>query len=148
MVRFDHRILAVGALTALVLFGCGQPETSTPSVSNAPASESTTTSTTTTTTTESTDMKGFDGLTNVVTQAKTDVAAGNYAKAKDEFNRFEDYWSQVEDGVKAKSSDTYDAIEETMDKVNDGLKQSQPNQAQLLSTLTELQSKVTSAAKL
>lgn len=150
MVCFDRRILAAGMLTALVLFGCTQPETAAPSASNSSASDSTTTSTSTSnpTTSAQAETEGFEGLTSVVAQTKTDVTAGDYAKAKAEFDRFEEYWSQVEDGVKAKASDTYNTIEENADKVTEELKQSQPNKDQVLSMLNTLEQNVNTAAKL
>ncbi len=150
MIRFDRRILAVGVFTALALFGCAQPNTDSPSASNSSASDSTTTSTSTsntTTTSAQSETQGFEGLTSVVAQTKTDVTAGDYATAKTNFDRFEEYWSQVEDGVKAKDSNTYDSIEENADKVTDELKKSQPNKDQVLSTLNMLEQEVSTAAK-
>ena len=42
------------------------------------------------------------------------VKTGNFAKARDSFNAFDDKWDSIEDLVKARSRDAYDAIEKGM----------------------------------
>jgi hypothetical protein len=94
-----------------------------------------------------TTSKDFGGLLTVVTNTKTAVEAGDFAKAKTEFGQFEDSWKMVEDGVKAKSADTYDTIESSVDEVNNNLKESQPDQTKLLASLQTLTDSITSVAE-
>ncbi|WAL59953.1 hypothetical protein [Thermocoleostomius sinensis] len=89
---------------------------------------------------------GFDELRNVIVNTRGAVEAGDFAKARADFAQFEDFWKQVEDGVKAKSASTYDAIEQSMDQINGELKTSQPNQAIILSALQSLEANVNSVA--
>ncbi len=130
----------VTAISFLTLAGCSNGEKSavetSPDVS--PASQTATTST------EQTDQ----GLLNVVNNTKSAVEAGDFAKAKTEFDKFEDSWKPVEDGIKAKSPENYKAIEESMDKIEGQLKASKPSKEKVLPELQSLEKTITSVEKL
>ena len=89
--------------------------------------------------------KGFGDLTAVVSKTQQAVEANDFAKARDEFDKFEGAWSKVEDGVKAKSSDTYNAIEDNVDKLQDAMKAS--NKEKSIEALQALNNSILSAAK-
>jgi len=67
---------------------------------------------------------GTAGLTAVVDNTKTAVSAGDFQKAKTEFDKFEGAWHPIEDGIKAKAPAAYDKIEAGMDQVTGALKAS------------------------
>lgn len=121
----------VGALTLSGCTNADRPETqNTPEQSAATAPE------------------GTAGLSSVVSQTRTAVEAGDFAKAKREFDKFEDTWKTVEDGIKAKSSESYDAIEESLDLVTSELKKSAPNKNKVLTELQSLDRNIERANKL
>ncbi len=103
------------------------------------ATTSETTKATTATTTEASNP-----LLPIVSSTKTAVEAGNFAKAKTEFENFDKSWKDVEDGIKAKSPDTYKAIEDSMDKVSAELKQSKPVKDKVVTELQTLEKSVKS----
>lgn len=155
-----QRSILLGTLAFLVLAGCSakQPTAESSSSPNAVASSSPASSTTTKmdekSTTKSTAGAGaedaqanFAGLHSVVKQTQAAVKTGDFAQAKTEFAKFEEFWSKVEDGVKAKASKTYDAIEESSDGINGELKAAKPDKAKLDSTLKTLDQAVTTAEK-
>jgi uncharacterized protein YjaZ len=72
---------------------------------------------------------GYPQLLGVVANTKAAVEAKDFAKAQQEFDKFEGVWSQVEDGIKAKSSQTYDGIEQDMDNIKSALKASEADKA-------------------
>jgi septal ring factor EnvC (AmiA/AmiB activator) len=74
----------------------------------------------------------------VVSKTKTAVTSGNFVQAKKEFNKFENAWKEVEDGIKAKSRDNYEAIEKSMDEISGELKASKPQKDKLLASLQSL----------
>lgn len=132
-------VLIIGAISLLSLVGCNSdkvadtqtsPEASQGSSVGATGSQS-----------------GFNSLLGVVSNTKAAVEAGNFAKAKDEFNKFEGNWNKVEDGVKAKSPTSYKAIEDNADQVNGELKASTPNKAKVLTALQSLQKNINSVTK-
>lgn len=86
-------------------------------------------------------------LTTVVTDTRTAVEAGDFAKAKEEFAKFEGSWSKVEDGIKASSSDGYTAVETNVDGVNAALNEAQPDKTKVMDALTALSTSITSVAK-
>lgn len=88
---------------------------------------------------------GISNLQTVISNTTTAVNAGDFTKAKGEFDKFEDSWKTVEDGIKQKAPSTYEAIEADMDKVQDALKTS--NKAQSLSALQALGQQVVNATK-
>ncbi|NJM48575.1 MAG: DUF4363 domain-containing protein [Alkalinema sp. RU_4_3] len=62
-------------------------------------------------------MGGVAGLKSVVTETKTAIAAGDFAKASASIGKFEAAWKPVEDGIKAKSPKVYAMIEGAVPKV-------------------------------
>ncbi|MFN6538467.1 MAG: DUF4363 domain-containing protein [Nostoc sp. EkiNYC01] len=163
MKRFNQ-VLIVALISLMALAGCNNGEesatqTSPPasSTSETAATPAATTSPETPATPAATTSPGtgatsaatteFAGLQGVVTNTKTAVDGGNFAKAKEEFDKFEDSWSKVEDGVKAKSPKTYKEIEDKADEIKAGLKASAPNKQKLLTALQSLNKDVTSVAK-
>ncbi|MEH2048368.1 DUF4363 domain-containing protein [Nostoc sp.] len=151
MNRFNP-VLIVSLISLMALVGCSkgdEPTAQTPpagsSVSEtSPSSTPTTKADTAVSPTANTDFKGLEG---VVTNTKAAVEAGNFAKAKGEFDKFEDFWSKVEDGVKVKSPNAYKEIEDKSDELKAGLKASAPNKQKLLTALASLNKNVTSVAK-
>ncbi|GAB4365452.1 MAG: hypothetical protein Kow00121_01980 [Elainellaceae cyanobacterium] len=137
MALFSHQqILVLGAVGIFALAGCSTSANQTKDSATSPSSTTVAQQDTTT---------GFDGLLTVITNTKAAVAAGEFSKAQAEFDRFEEFWSQVEDGVKVKSADTYNAIEDNMDQVSNELRASQPNPDKLLTALQTLQNDINAA---
>ncbi|BAU44288.1 hypothetical protein [Leptolyngbya sp. O-77] len=89
----------------------------------------------------------YSALTSVVDKTRAAIEAGDFAKAKAEFETFESVWAPVEDGIKAKSSSAYDSIEESMDKVSGALKASQPNKDEVLAALKTMDEAIASVSK-
>ncbi|MEH2115321.1 DUF4363 domain-containing protein [Nostoc sp.] len=151
MNRFNP-LLIVALISMMALVGCNNGEqssttqtppagTSTSQTAASPTPASTPTATTPAATSE------FQGLQGVVTNTKAAVSGGNFSKAKGEFEKFEDFWSKVEDGVKVKSPTTYKEIEDKADEIKAGLKASAPNKQQVLTALEVLNKDITSVAK-
>ncbi|MCF4966893.1 DUF4363 domain-containing protein [Nostoc sp. CMAA1605] len=138
MKRFQP-VMMVTIISLMALVGCNKVEQP-----NTQASPSENTTKTVANSTEATDFKGLEG---VITNTKTAVEAGNFTKAKGEFEKFEDFWSKVEDGIKAKSPNTYKDIEDQADEIKAGLKSSKPNKQKVLTALASLSKNVTSVAK-
>ncbi|MEH2077792.1 MAG: DUF4363 domain-containing protein [Nostoc sp.] len=111
-------IIPVVAISLLTLVGCNSDQKST---TQTPATTETTAATTVSKTPVAT-QGGFDTLVGVVSNTKTAVQAGKFDTAQQEFNKFENAWSKVEDGVKTKSSKTYNVIEDTATQVKGSLK--------------------------
>ncbi len=141
-------------LTAATLLafasGCNQSSTtatSPPTTASSPEKSPTpvTSSPATTASPATTQAPGFKALTGVISSTRSAVQVGNFDQAKNEFDKFEDSWSQVEDGVKAKSSETYSAIEDGMDAVKAGIKAKDKNKT--LTALQDLEQNVTKVAK-
>ncbi|NJR43690.1 MAG: hypothetical protein HC767_14600 [Akkermansiaceae bacterium] len=84
---------------------------------------------------------------SVVTNTKTAVEAGDFAKAKEEFAKFGDSWSKVGEGIKAASADGYTAIETNVGSVNTALGEAQPDSTQVMDALTALGASIESVAK-
>lgn len=84
------------------------------------------------------------GLKQVVTNTKAAVEAGDFNKAKTEFEQFETAWKPIEDGIKAKSPTGYDEIESGMDKVGSALNSADKTQA--LASLQSLDQAIASVA--
>jgi hypothetical protein len=145
-----HQLLLVSALSLSVLAGCSTPEPSAKQSAETPATTTQSEDTKQTTPEKAADTKGeggFAALENVVSQTQTATKAGDFAKAKAEFGKFEASWAKVEDGVKAKSKDSYKNIEESVDKVNKALKASKPDAAKVSAELASLQKNLASVAK-
>ncbi|PMB48970.1 DUF4363 domain-containing protein [Fischerella thermalis CCMEE 5205] len=111
-------IIPLTAIGLLTLAGCNSAQQST---TQTPATTETTGGTTVSGTLGTT-QGGFDALSSVVSNTKTAVEVGNFDKAQQEFDKFENAWVKVEDGVKTKSSKTYNAIEDAATQVKNSLK--------------------------
>ncbi|MBW4518657.1 MAG: hypothetical protein KME16_02850 [Scytolyngbya sp. HA4215-MV1] len=154
MNRFRSTIV-IGAISLLALVGCNKTAQSTadtsptasPSTVAQPSTSPTTEASTQTTTASQPANSRFGELIAVITKTKTSVDTGNFAKAKDAFDQFEDSWSKVEDGVKAKSSKIYDEIEKNAETVSNELKTSKPDKAKVAAALQALNQDITTAAK-
>ena len=99
-------VIAIGLLT---LVGCNNPEQST----TEPAATTETTGAT---------QGGFDTLVTIVSGTKVNVEADKFEQAQQEFDKFENAWGKVEDGIKTKSSKSYNAIEDAATSVKGALK--------------------------
>lgn len=134
-------IIPVTAIGLLTLVGCNSDQKST---TQTPATTQTTGGTTASKT-PGTTQGGFDPLVSVVSNTKTAVQAGNFDKAQQEFNKFENSWSKVEDGVKTKSSKTYNVIEDTATQVKGALKAK--DKAKALKGLQTLNTNIATVSK-
>lgn len=97
---------------------------------------------------ETASPEGTEGLSRVVSKTKTAIEAGDFPKAKQEFDKFEDVWKTVEDGIKEKSPESYDAIEESLDGVTLELKKSAPDKNKVLTELQSLEQNLDRVNKL
>ncbi|MBN3925400.1 DUF4363 domain-containing protein [Nostoc sp. NMS4] len=141
MKRFQLMSIVAG-ISLLALVGCNSPEqpttqttpavTPNASVASAPATTSTT---------------GNSSLLTIVSKTKTAVTSGNFVQAKKEFDKFEDAWKQVEDGIKVKSRKNYETIETNMDQITGELKASKPQKDKLLTALQSLETNITAVSK-
>ncbi|MEH2242257.1 DUF4363 domain-containing protein [Nostoc sp.] len=134
-------IIPLTAIGLLTLVGCNSAPQST---TQAPATTETTAGTTVSKTTGAT-QGGFSTLVSVVSNTKTAVSAGKFDKAQQEFDKFENSWSKVEDGVKTKSSKTYTVIEDAADQVKDALKAK--DKAKALKGLQTLDTNIATVSK-
>ncbi|MBD6615277.1 DUF4363 family protein [Komarekiella sp. 'clone 1'] len=134
-------IISLTAISLLTLVGCNSPQQST---TQTPATTETTGGTTVSQTPGAT-QAGFDALSSVVSNTKTSVEAGNFDKAQQEFDKFENAWVKVEDGVKTKSSKTYNAIEDAATQVKGALKAK--DKAKVLEGLQTLNSNIATVSK-
>lgn len=141
MIRLKH-LLVIGVISLLGLAGCNTTQQSTTQTSPtaSPAFSVGAAGVTA-------PKEGFNSLLGVVSSTRAAVEAGNFAKAKAEFAKFEDNWKQVEDGVKAKSPASYKAIEDSLDQVRGDLKGSGPNKQKVLAALQALDKNITGVAK-
>lgn len=140
MLRF-HPAIVISVLSLVALVGCSTAKKTTSDQSAAsnsasPAAESSSQAATKTetpnsqpTAAKSPRSSEYSELNTVVSTTQTAVEAGDFAKAKADFDTFEAAWSKVEDGVKAKSSKTYDAIEAGADQAKAAIKAKQRDQA-------------------
>ncbi|BBD65848.1 hypothetical protein NIES4072_04730 [Nostoc commune NIES-4072] len=134
-------IIPVTAIALLTLVGCNSDQKST---TQTPAATENTSGTAVSKTTVAT-QEGFKTLVSVVSNTKTAVQGGNFDKAQQEFNKFENSWSKVEDGVKTKSSKTYNVIEDTATQVKGALKAK--DKAKALKGLQTLNTSIASVSK-
>lgn len=93
-------------------------------------------------------QEGYKTLLGVVSNTEAAVEAGDFTKAKAEFNNFEKNWKQVEDGVKVKSPDSYKAIEDSLNQVNGEFRGSQPDKQNVLTALQSLRKTISSVTTL
>ncbi|MDZ8261376.1 DUF4363 domain-containing protein [Nostoc sp. ChiQUE01b] len=141
MKRFQLMSSVVG-ISLLALVGCNSPEqptTQTTPVVTPNASAASAPATTSTT--------GNSSLLTIVSKTKAAVTSGNFVEAKKEFDKFEDAWKEVEDGIKVKSPKSYETIETNMDQVTGELKASKPQKDKLLTTLQSLEKTITAVSK-
>lgn len=142
MARFNQ-ILVLSAISLLALAGCDSAkEASTPPTSPAPVPAATDVKTE-----KAASQGNYAELSGMVSSTKAAVQAGNFATAKTEFDKFEDAWEEVEDGIKAKSPKDYEAVEDTTEKVMAELKKSQPSKDQVLAQLQSLEKTINSIPK-
>ncbi|MEH2257375.1 DUF4363 domain-containing protein [Nostoc sp.] len=133
---------SVAGISLLALVGCNSPEqpttqttpqvTPNASAASAPATTSTISN---------------SSLLTIVSKTKAAVTSGNFVEAKKEFDKFEDAWKEVEDGIKVKSRNNYETIETNMDQVTGELKASKPQKDKLLTTLQSLEKTITAVSK-
>ncbi len=82
-----------------------------------------------------------------VDKAIAAAQGGDLAKAKSEFEEFDEDWDKIEDGVKAKSPDAYRTIEDAMDEVELALvKPAAPDKDTALSALRKLRQTIADQA--
>lgn len=147
-----HHLLVIALGSALTLTGCGG-ETATNTAPTSPEASPVAGNPATTAPNnpiqKATQIAAgqYAGLAKVVTDTTTAVTAGDFAKAKTEFAKFEGEWQKVEDAIKAKSPASYEAIENSMDQVDMALKNSQPAKDQLLASLQTLTQTIGSLGK-
>ncbi|MEI3649448.1 DUF4363 domain-containing protein [Anabaena sp. AL09] len=134
-------MLIIASISLLTLVGCNKPEQ---------AATETTPATTSNSTEKVPGQKstaGNTGLLAVVSKTKTAVKAGNFVQAKKEFDKFEDAWKEVEDGIKAKSRNNYEAVEKSMDEISGELKAAKPQKDKLLASLQSLEKTINAISK-
>jgi len=134
-------MLIIASISLLTLVGCNKPEQ---------AATETTPATTSNSTEKVPGQKSTvsnAGLLAVVSKTKTAVKAGNFVQAKKEFDKFEDAWKEVEDGIKAKSRNNYEAVEKSMDEISGELKAAKPQKDKLLASLQSLEKTINAISK-
>ena len=134
-------MLIIASISLLTLVGCNNPEQ---------ASTETTPAATSNSTEQVPGQKSTvsnAGLLAVVSKTKTAVKAGNFVQAKKEFDKFEDAWKEVEDGIKAKSRNNYEAVEKSMDEISGELKAAKPQKDKLLASLQSLEKTINAIPK-
>ncbi len=134
-------MLIIASISLLTLVGCNKPEQ---------AATETTPAATSNSTEKVPGQKSTvsnAGLVAVVSKTKTAVKAGNFVQAKKEFDKFEDAWKEVEDGIKAKSRNNYDAVEKSMDEISGELKAAKPQKDKLLASLQSLEKTINAISK-
>ena len=143
MARFNQ-ILVLSAVTLLALAGCDSAkEASTPQTSS-PAIPATAVSISEKV---AVSQGNYPELSTVVTNTKAAAQTGNFTKAKTEFDKFENAWKKVEDGIKSKALTSYDAVEDGTGKVMAELKKSQPSKDKVLAELQSLEKTINSIPK-
>jgi hypothetical protein len=109
MKRLNQALLSASAIALLALTACGKKEEAEVPVEKPPTAAMPQKA--------AAAMGGIGGLKTVVTDTKTAIAAGDFAKASASIGKFEAAWKPVEDGIKAKSPKVYAAIEGAVPKV-------------------------------
>ncbi|MBE9094420.1 DUF4363 domain-containing protein [Tychonema sp. LEGE 07203] len=143
MARFNQ-ILVLGAVSLLTLAGCDSAkEASTPQISPLPVPAATAVAKTE----KAVSQGNYAELSAVVSSTKAAVQTGDFVKAKTEFDKFENAWKQVEDGIKTKAPKSYEAVEDSAEKVTDDLKKGQPSKDQVLAQLESLETTINSIPK-
>ncbi|MEH2285340.1 MAG: DUF4363 domain-containing protein [Nostoc sp.] len=132
----------VAGISLLALVGCKSPEQATIQTTPAVTPNASVASAPATTTTT-----GNNNLLTIVSKTKAAVTSGNFVQAKKEFDKFEDAWKEVEDGIKVKSRNNYETIETNLDEVTAELKASKPQKDKLLTALQSLEKTITAVSK-
>ena len=133
---------SVAGISLIALLGCNNPEQPTTQTTPAVTPNASAASPPATTSTTSN-----SSLLTIVSKTKAAVTSGNFVQAKKEFDKFEDAWKEVEDGIKVKSRNNYETIETNMDRVTGELKASKPQKEKLLTTLQSLEKTITAVSK-
>jgi hypothetical protein len=68
------------------------------------------------------------------------LKAGNFAKARQSFQSFDDTWDSIEDLIKARSADAYVAIEKGMIEIEKALMPEKPDAAKVTAMVNEVMS--------
>ncbi|MBE9184818.1 DUF4363 domain-containing protein [Microcoleus sp. LEGE 07076] len=140
-----NQILVLSAVTLLALAGCDSAkEASTPQTSPTPVPAATAV----VKTEKAAPQGNYAELSAVVSSTKAAVQTGDFVKAKTEFDKFENAWKKVEDGIKAKAPKSYEAVEDSAEKVTDGLKKGQSSKDKVLAQLDSLETTVNSIPKM
>ncbi len=127
-----NQILVLSAISLITLAGCDSAkEASTPKTSSSAVPAATVTD-------KAATPLNYPELSGIVFNTKTAVEAGNFAKAKTEFGKFENSWKKFEDPIKAKAPKGYNALEEAAEKVTTEFKKSQPSKDKVLAELDSL----------
>ncbi len=134
-------MLIIASISLLTLVGCNNAEKASTETTPAATSNSTGTAP------GKTSTAGNNGLLAVVSKTKTAVKSGDFVQAKKEFDKFEDVWKEVEDGIKAKSRNNYDAVEKSMDEISGELKAAKPQKDKLLASLQSLEKTINTISK-
>lgn len=144
MARFNQ-ILVISAVTLLTLAGCDSAKEAATPPSPTPAIPATAATTAPSTSEKvATSESKYAELLGVVSNTKAAVQTGNFAEAKAEFDKFENAWKKVEDGIKPKSPKSYEAVEDTTEKVMAELNNSQPSKDKVLAELQSLETTINS----
>ncbi len=128
-----NQILVLSAISLITLAGCDSAEEAfTPKTSSSavPAATAKTDKPAT--------LLYYPELSGIAFNTKKAVEAGDFAKAKTEFVKFENSWKKFKDPIKAKAPKGHDALEETTAKVTTELKKSQPSKDKLIADLESI----------
>ncbi|BAZ85838.1 DUF4363 domain-containing protein [Dolichospermum compactum] len=134
-------MLIIASISLLALVGCNKPEQSATETTPAATSNSTKK------VPRQKSTVSNAGLLAVVSKTKIAVTSGNFVQSKKEFDKFEDAWKEVEDGIKAKSRDNYEAVEKSMDEISGELKAAKPQKDKLLASLKSLEKTINTISK-
>jgi len=66
------------------------------------------------------------------------LKAGNFAKARQSFQAFDDNWDSIEDLIKVRNADSYVAIEKGMIEIENGLKPEKPDVARVTAMVNDV----------
>ncbi len=132
-------IIPITAISLLTLTGCNKAEQSTTSQTPSAIGETKVSGSL------GAAQEGLKALGSVVSNTKAAVETGKFNKAQQEFDKFENVWAKVEDGVKTKSAKTYNAIEDAATQVKGALKAK--NKAKALKELKVLDTSIATVSK-
>ena len=135
------RMLIIASISLLTLVACNKPKQAATQTIPAPAYNSTEKAPT------KTSAAGNTDLLTVVSKTETAVKSGNFVEAKKEFDKFEDVWKEVEDGIKTKSPDNYENVEKSMDEISGELKAAKPKKDKLITALQSLEKTINTISK-